>query len=160
MQISELAQRTGVSVHALRHYEKLGLITPARRASGYREYTEAIRREAVFISMSRKVGFSLKAIALQLPAYRAGRLTIAQMVESLQMRVAEIDAQAQQLKTQRREVLEHIVWLQKQEHTQQTKKTLQLAAQQRGTPIASWPRVKTLKARKPPTTTPTKKATP
>ncbi len=160
MQISELAQRTGVSVHALRHYEKLGLLTPARRASGYREYTEAMRREAVFISMSRKVGFSLKAIALQLPAYRAGRLTIAQMVESLQIRVTEIDAQAQQLKTQRKEVVEHIVWLRKQQQTQQAKKAQQLAAQQSATSIATWPKVNTRKARKPPTKTPTKKTTP
>ncbi|HYW55524.1 MAG TPA: MerR family DNA-binding transcriptional regulator [Polaromonas sp.] len=157
MQISELAQRSGVSVHALRHYEKLGLLTPARRASGYREYTEAMRREAVFIAMSRKVGFSLKAIALQLPAYRAGRLTIAQMVESLQTRVAEIDAQAQQLQTQRNEVVEHIAWLKKQERTQQVKNAKQLAAQESGNPIAPWPKVKSRKASN---TTSTKKATP
>ena len=37
MQISELAQQASVSVHALRHYERLGLIHPDRRANGYRE---------------------------------------------------------------------------------------------------------------------------
>ncbi len=89
MQISELAHRTGVSVHALRHYERLGLLTPTRRASGYREYAEAMRREVIFIAMSRKMGFSLKAIAEQLPAYRAGQLTFTQMVLAMQARVAE-----------------------------------------------------------------------
>lgn len=122
MQISELAQRTGVSAHALRHYEKLGLLQPARRASGYREYTEAMRREVVFIAMSRSIGFSLKAIADRLPAYRAGRLTVEQMVGAMQDRVAEIDAQIGKLKTQRRTVLDHIAWMHRQQRAQQTKK--------------------------------------
>jgi DNA-binding transcriptional MerR regulator len=76
MQISELAKRCGVSTHALRHYERLGLLRPLRQANGYRDYSDAMRREVVFIAMSRKVGISLTAIAEQLPAYRAGRLAL------------------------------------------------------------------------------------
>ena len=115
MQISELAEKTGVSVHALRHYEKLGMLQPARRASGYRSYTEAMRREVVFIAMSRNIGFSLKAIAAQLPAYRSGRLKIDDMVEAMQSRVAEIDTQIAALTTQRRRVVDHIAWMKKQQ---------------------------------------------
>lgn len=137
MQISELAQRTGVSAHALRHYEKLGMLQPARRASGYREYTEAMRREVVFIAMSRSIGFSLKAIAAQLPAYRAGRLSAEQMVEAMQARVADIDAQIGQLKTQRRTVVAHIAWLHKQQREHQAKKAQRIAAAQNGKP--PWP---------------------
>jgi hypothetical protein len=37
--------------------------------------------------MSRKAGFSLPAIAEQLPAFRTGRLGIGQMVEALQDRI-------------------------------------------------------------------------
>lgn len=122
MQISELAQRTGVSVHALRHYERLGMLQPTRRASGYREYTEAQRREVIFIAMSRQVGFSLKAIAEQLPAYRAGRLSIDQMVQSLRARVAEIDLQTETLKAQRGQVISHIAWLQDQQRERTTRK--------------------------------------
>ncbi len=115
MQISELAARCGVSTHALRHYERLGLLQPLRHANGYRDYSEAVRREVVFITMSRKVGFSLAAIAEQLPAYRAGRLLISDMVASLQGRVVEIDQQVQTLAAQRAEVVSHIAWLQAQE---------------------------------------------
>ncbi|MDW5441261.1 MerR family DNA-binding transcriptional regulator [Polaromonas sp. SM01] len=123
MQISELAQGTGVSVHALRHYEKLGLLQPARRASGYRDYSEAMRREVVFIAMSRSIGFSLKAIAAQLPAYRSGRLSVEHMAEAMQERVADIDSQIDQLKTQRHTVLAHIAWMKKQQRAQATNKT-------------------------------------
>ena len=70
MKISELAKRTGVSTHALRHYERLGLLEPVRHANGYRDYPESIRSEVVFIAMSRKIGFSLPAIAERLPTYR------------------------------------------------------------------------------------------
>lgn len=119
MQISELAQRTGVSVHALRHYERLGLIAPQRRPSGYRQYTEAQRREVVFIAMSRHIGFSLKAIAESLPAYRSGRLTFADMVEAMQNRIAEIDAQVLALHAQRQQAVDHIAWLQDQAQKQE-----------------------------------------
>jgi MerR family copper efflux transcriptional regulator len=125
MQISQLAAQTGVSVHALRHYEKLGLLLPARRPSGYREYTEAMRREVVFIAMSRRIGFSLKAIAAQLPAYRSGRLTFDDMLAAMQARVADIDAQISTLKDQRRAVVEHIAWMKKRQREHLAKKALQ-----------------------------------
>ena len=113
MKISELAKRTGVSTHALRHYERLGLLEPVRHANGYRDYTEAMRREVVFIAMSRKIGFSLAAIAERLPAYRAGRLRNADMVEALELRVAEIDKELDALAALRAQVISHMEWLQK-----------------------------------------------
>jgi MerR family transcriptional regulator, copper efflux regulator len=112
MKISELAKRCGVSSHALRHYERLGLLQPVRRDNGYREYSESMRREVIFILMSRKIGFSLAAIAEQLPIYRAGRLSIADMVESLHRRIVEIDQQIVDLGVIRDEVRSHIEWLQ------------------------------------------------
>ena len=113
MKISELAKRTGVSTHALRHYERLGLLEPLRHANGYRDYTEAMRREVVFISMSRKIGFSLTSIAERLPAYRAGRLRNADRMEALKVRVAEIDEELVALGALRTQVLSHIEWLKK-----------------------------------------------
>lgn len=48
----------------IRHYEKLGLIPPAsRRASGYREYTDAEVSRLAFIARARSVGFALDEIA-------------------------------------------------------------------------------------------------
>lgn len=38
MQISELAARAGVTVKAVRYYERLGLLVPQRLANGYRDY--------------------------------------------------------------------------------------------------------------------------
>jgi len=114
MRISELAQRTGVSAHALRHYERLGLLRPARTAGGYRDYPESARREVIFIAMSRKIGFSLKAVAEHLPAYRAGRLSFDDMIEAMQRRITEIDGELEALQAQRLQVVEHVRWLREQ----------------------------------------------
>lgn len=121
MLISELAQRTGVSVHALRHYEKLGLISPARTRGGYRDYPESMRREVTFIAMSRDIGFSLKDVAQWLPAYRSGRLTFAQLIEGMQERLATLDEQIRALQTQRQAVMDHIAWARAQQKKSQTK---------------------------------------
>ena len=114
MRISELAGRTGVTVHALRHYERMGLLVPARTASGYRDYPETMRREVVFIAMSRRIGFSLPAIAELLPAYRAGRLSIDTMIEALKERTDAIDRQIAELQALRAQVLDHAKWLREQ----------------------------------------------
>jgi MerR family copper efflux transcriptional regulator len=121
MRISELAQRTGVSPHALRHYERLGLLQPARTSGGYRDYPESARREVIFIAMSRKIGFSLKSVAEHLPAYRSGRLRIEDMVDAMHGRIAEIDRELAALQAQRAEVLDHIQWLRKQKRKRKEK---------------------------------------
>lgn len=41
MRIGELADRTGVSVRALRYYEEKDLLRPDRTPSGYRSYAES-----------------------------------------------------------------------------------------------------------------------
>ena len=56
MKVSELAQRTKVSVHRLRRYEAMGLIIAQRDTSGYREFTDRTVREVIFIAMSRDLG--------------------------------------------------------------------------------------------------------
>ncbi len=40
MKIGEVAQRAGVSVKAVRYYERLGLITPERSSNGYRVFDD------------------------------------------------------------------------------------------------------------------------
>lgn len=41
MRIQAFATLTGLGVHTLRYYEKLGLLVPARNASGHRDYSRS-----------------------------------------------------------------------------------------------------------------------
>lgn len=64
LKIGELAERTGLSAHTLRFYEKHGLIKASDRSeAGYRYYNEADIRRTQFVKAARNIGFSLEDIA-------------------------------------------------------------------------------------------------
>lgn len=56
MQISELADRAGVTVKAVRYYERLGLLAPQRLPNGYRDYDDEQLRAAREIRELAAVG--------------------------------------------------------------------------------------------------------
>ncbi|MFD1810681.1 MerR family transcriptional regulator [Rhodococcus gannanensis] len=60
MLIGEVAQRSGVSARMLRHYDRLGLVSPTGRTSGgYREYSEEDIRRLFHVESLRTLGLSL-----------------------------------------------------------------------------------------------------
>ncbi|MBI2686633.1 MAG: heavy metal-responsive transcriptional regulator [Acidobacteria bacterium] len=63
LQIGKVAQRTGLSVDAIRFYEKLGLLPrPTRTQGGYRLYQEREIADLAFIQKAQQLGFSLNEI--------------------------------------------------------------------------------------------------
>ena len=61
MQIGEVADRTGLSLRTIRHYEEAGLIAPsARSKGGSRLYTEADVSRLMVIRRMKPLGFSLE----------------------------------------------------------------------------------------------------
>jgi len=60
---SEAAQRLGISIKALRLYEKRGLLAPGRTAAGYRAYGPDVLDRAAQIVGLRALGLSLSQIA-------------------------------------------------------------------------------------------------
>lgn len=60
MRISEVADRAGVTVKAVRYYESLDLVTAGRRANGYREYDEHDVRLIREISALRHLGIKVE----------------------------------------------------------------------------------------------------
>jgi MerR family transcriptional regulator, copper efflux regulator len=115
MRISELAKRTGVSAHRLRRYEAQGLIRAERSTGGYREFGERTLREVVFIAMGRDLGLSLATLADALPRYRAGTLTIEEMVFTLRKRIEEVDAVIAEHQALRQRLVDHIGWFKQRE---------------------------------------------
>jgi DNA-binding transcriptional MerR regulator len=60
MRIGQVAAEAGVSVQAVRYYERRGLLpTPARRQSGYREYPSSTVRQVRAIKWAQRLGFRL-----------------------------------------------------------------------------------------------------
>ena len=64
MRIGQVAKAAGVGIDAVRFYEREGLIrAPARRPSGYRDYTPDVVVSLRFIRRAKELGFSLKEIS-------------------------------------------------------------------------------------------------
>jgi Hg(II)-responsive transcriptional regulator len=62
--IGQLANAAGVKVETVRYYERRGLLPePARRPSGYRQYTPEAVRRIRFIRHAQQLGFSLQEVS-------------------------------------------------------------------------------------------------
>lgn len=59
MNIGDVAEASGLPVKTIRYYEEIGLIEPARRDNGYRDFGEAELDRLRFLSQARGLGFSL-----------------------------------------------------------------------------------------------------
>ena len=61
MQIGEAAERAGLSVRTIRHYEEIGLITPSARSDGgFRLYTDADLARLAVVKRMKPLGFTLE----------------------------------------------------------------------------------------------------
>ena len=61
--VKEAAQLSGVSVKTLHHYDKIGLLVPAKSENGYRTYSQADLERLQVIIYYKYLGFSLEKIA-------------------------------------------------------------------------------------------------
>ncbi|WP_433685184.1 MerR family transcriptional regulator [Nocardia sp. CA-119907] len=67
--VGEVARESGVTVRALHHYDRLGLLVPSSRTSGgHRCYTQADVQRLYRIAALRGFGFALEDIAALLDA--------------------------------------------------------------------------------------------
>ncbi|PJE98083.1 MerR family transcriptional regulator [Streptomyces carminius] len=61
MRIGEVAERTGLSLRTIRHYEEVGLVAPsARTKGGFRLYTAADVERLMVIRRMKPLDFSLE----------------------------------------------------------------------------------------------------
>jgi Cu(I)-responsive transcriptional regulator len=83
MTIGQVAKQTGVSVETVRFYERKGLIEePARKDSGYRQFTDSDIKRLLFIQQAKTLGFSLMEIK-ELLSIRADPATSSREIKSL-----------------------------------------------------------------------------
>ncbi len=96
--ISEVAEKTGLTAKTIRFYEAKGVISPAPRgANGYRYYNQNHIAELLLIKRSRMIGFSLdecrELLALSTDTGRQSR----DVKEKAQQKLKEIDNKINEL---------------------------------------------------------------
>ncbi|WP_197046929.1 MerR family transcriptional regulator [Paucibacter sp. KBW04] len=89
--VGDLAKRCGLTVRALHHYEKLGLLKPTGRTeAGYRQYGEADVLRLHRLMALRQSGLALKQVGALLDAEHPPlREVLARQIEALEQQVQE-----------------------------------------------------------------------
>ena len=98
MQIGELAQRSGLSVKALRYYEYIGVLAaPPRTAGGYRDYDDVAVGRLEFVRAAQAVGLTLGEIR-EVIAYRErGEVPCGHVLDLILHHTAEVDRRVAEL---------------------------------------------------------------
>lgn len=105
--IGQVARRAGVGVETVRFYEREGLLEePARRASGYRQYSEEVIKQIRFIKRAQQLGFSLKEILELLTLRVDGETSCGQVKERTAAKLAEVEQKMVELQRMQQALLQ------------------------------------------------------
>jgi MerR family copper efflux transcriptional regulator len=105
--IGQVARHAGVGVETVRFYEREGLLEePARRASGYRQYSEEAVKQIRFIKRAQQLGFSLKEIRELLTLRVDGQTECSQVKERAAAKLAEVEQKMVELQRMRQALLQ------------------------------------------------------
>ncbi len=102
LRVAELAESAGVAASTVRFYERVGLLSPARRAeNGYRLFDSSALDELAFINRAKGIGMSLEQIAELVTAWPNTdcRLLQARLRGFLAERIAQVRMQRAELET-------------------------------------------------------------
>ena len=100
MNISEASRGSGVSAKAIRYYESINLITPARRAgNGYRDFNGDDVHMLRFIARARGLGFSVLEVADLLALYKDKSRASAQVRELAEKAIARMGEKITELQS-------------------------------------------------------------
>ncbi|MEA3412822.1 MAG: heavy metal-responsive transcriptional regulator [Pseudomonadota bacterium] len=98
LSIGQVAKRTGVTVEAVRFYEKQRLIVaPQRSDAGYRQYPEETVKRVQFIQHAKAVGFTLNDIAELLALRQEPGTTCTDIKLRATQKIDEVDRKIQEL---------------------------------------------------------------
>jgi DNA-binding transcriptional MerR regulator len=100
LNIQEAAQHSGVSVHTLRYYERIGLLEQIERtSSGYREYDDRALGRIRFLNMLRRTGMSTQQMLEFTALERSGAVSFGSRYRLLQAHRARLMESISELQT-------------------------------------------------------------
>ncbi len=105
LKIGEVSRQSGISIEALRFYEKNGLLDrPSRTFSGYRMYGSDALERLAFIRRAQVLGFTLDEIKHIIVEKRAGQSPCAEVREIARLRLHELDERMKEMRRYRKEL--------------------------------------------------------
>ncbi len=105
--IQEVSQKTGLSPHTLRYYEKEGLLTAVERSSGgFRQYSDADLESLGLICCLKNTGMSLQEITRFMALTNEGAGTLRERVRMLQAHRESVLTRMQEMQ----QYLDKVTW--------------------------------------------------
>lgn len=102
MNIGQAAERSGLPTKTIRYYEDVGLLQPARRANGFRDYGDRDVHDLRFIARARGLGFSVEQCRHLLNLYRDRSRASAEVRQVAADHIKVIRAKIDELKSMER----------------------------------------------------------
>lgn len=100
MLISELAEKSGVSVYTIRFYEKQGVLGEQhyiRLSNSYRDYNEAAVQRLLLIQQAQAAGITLSEMRGSIDEWEAGEIHTEAKITFFQNKLKQIDARIEAL---------------------------------------------------------------
>ncbi|MFP6757219.1 MAG: Cu(I)-responsive transcriptional regulator [Alphaproteobacteria bacterium] len=101
MNIGQAERACGLPAKTIRYYEDVGLVTPDRRANGYRTYQELDLHKLKFLQRARGLGFSVEDCRALLALYDDKERASADVKAIAEAHLARIDQKLAELATLR-----------------------------------------------------------
>ncbi|AXS41125.1 Cu(I)-responsive transcriptional regulator [Breoghania sp. L-A4] len=101
MNIGEAAEISGLPPKTIRYYEDIGLLTPARRGNGYRDYAARDVHKLSFLRRARSLGFVIEDCRQLLSLYEDKGRASASVKTMAEARIHDIDAKILELEALR-----------------------------------------------------------
>lgn len=96
--IQEVAEITGLSVHTLRYYERIGLLDPVnRKENGYRRYSAMDVAWVEFLNRLRVTGMPIRSMQEFASLRRKGDVTVRERRELLEQHERNFRARMEEL---------------------------------------------------------------
>jgi MerR family redox-sensitive transcriptional activator SoxR len=102
MTIGQLAAHTGLSISAIRFYQRRGLMPARQPTGGWQRFGPDVVARLTVIELAKGCGFTLDEIAVLLDALYAPTSPTATWQAMGEAKLAELDAQATRLQQMRR----------------------------------------------------------
>lgn len=108
MNISDVAERSGLPAKTIRYYEDIGLISPPRDANGYRAFRESDLHKLAFLGRARALGFKVEDCRKLLGLYENEARSSSEVKALAKQHLDEIQRKITDL-SEMRETLAHLV---------------------------------------------------
>jgi MerR family redox-sensitive transcriptional activator SoxR len=101
LSISEVARQVGLRTSAIRYYEEIGILAPARRVSGQRRYDDTVLYRLAVVRRAQEAGFTLDEIRQLFFGFVPSTPISQRWKKIAERKMVELDARIEQIQSMR-----------------------------------------------------------